>query len=279
MTQKIEITQAQILFDCDRVCCICHDRTRKQIQVHHIDSDNKNNEYQNLAVLCLECHGDTMLKGGFGRKLSDVEVRMYRDDWISQISAEKRANKNKPVRHRPSLVLDSKNRVSRAFLSQLYDNRIIPVGTCYDFVAFSFTMKGMIHVITDCSDISPNNAYDREGVLSAYVLCGLGAIVEPGMVSTDTPSPTEYSEPVLSHRPLRNGPTIRIPRWQISGAEDTGILNITVEYEKLTNQVFLFFHPYMIDKRRINEGEGNYRTLDGKLVQIAQSFVGKSLAL
>jgi hypothetical protein len=277
MNNKIKKTHAQILFDCDRTCCICHDRTRKHVQVHHIDGNNGNDSYQNLAVLCLECHNDTMLKGGFGRKLSPTEVIMYRNDWISQIKRLRSAGIAKI--HRPLLVIDPSHGPSQAFLAQLYENNILPQGLSYEFVAFSFTMHGMLHIITDCDDINPKNAYDREGVLAAYLLCGLGAILPAGFVVTDTPTPNNYTKPMLNHRPMRKGPIIRIPRWIIRGAEDIGVLMLTVDYEHVTNQVFVNFHPLLMEKNRLSGIDGNYTVLDRKLTQIGQALVGKSLAL
>ena len=270
-------THAQILFNCDRTCCVCHVRTRKHVQVHHIDSDNANDSYQNLAVLCLECHNDTMLKGGFGRKLSPTEVAMYRNDWVSQISRLRAAGMAQI--HRPPLVLDPLHGPSQSFLAQLYQTSILPQGVNYEFVAFSFTMHGMMHVITDCDDINPENAFDREGVLASYLYCGLGAILPTGIVVTDTPTPDRCTEQVLRHRPVRNGPVISVPRWIVRGAEGISPLNVTVDYEDLTNQVFVNFHPLLMEKARIRGEAGNYVALDGKLTQIGQALVGKSLAL
>jgi hypothetical protein len=40
---------------------------------------------QNLAVLCLLCHDDTQIRGGFSRKLNAGLVRMYRDSWNAAV--------------------------------------------------------------------------------------------------------------------------------------------------------------------------------------------------
>ena len=60
---------AEVMFRSDRTCCVCNVRG-KTVQVHHIDEDPSNNLVESLAVLCLECHNDTQIKGGFGRKLN-----------------------------------------------------------------------------------------------------------------------------------------------------------------------------------------------------------------
>jgi hypothetical protein len=75
----------EILFRHDRACCVCQERG-KPVQIHHIDEDPSNNNEENLAVLCLECHDDTQIKGGFGRKLGAAQVTKYRDEWVRRIS-------------------------------------------------------------------------------------------------------------------------------------------------------------------------------------------------
>jgi len=71
---------AKVLFLADRVCCVCR-QYRKSVQIHHIDEDPANGQQDNLAVLCLECHRETQIRGGFDRKLDAHQILLYRDDW------------------------------------------------------------------------------------------------------------------------------------------------------------------------------------------------------
>jgi hypothetical protein len=48
--EEIEVT---VLFDNDHTCCVCR-QYHKDVQLHHIDGDNRNNDQSNLAVLCLD---------------------------------------------------------------------------------------------------------------------------------------------------------------------------------------------------------------------------------
>jgi hypothetical protein len=57
----------------------------KPIQLHHIDENPSNNGLDNLAVLCLVCHNDTMVKGGFSRKLDAAQVNIYRLNWLQRV--------------------------------------------------------------------------------------------------------------------------------------------------------------------------------------------------
>ncbi len=60
------------------------------MQIHHIDEDPSNSADRNLAVLCLDCHTDTQIRGGFHRKLDADQVTLYRDDW-NMLVAQRRA--------------------------------------------------------------------------------------------------------------------------------------------------------------------------------------------
>lgn len=93
MTKKNRIlipedVAAEILFLSDRTCCICHSRG-KSIQIHHIDENPSNNLIENLSVLCFDCHNDTMIKGGFGRKLDAAQIIKYRDEWLNRVKKRK----------------------------------------------------------------------------------------------------------------------------------------------------------------------------------------------
>lgn len=55
------------------------------MQIHHIDENPSNNNVENLAVLCLQCHDDTQIKGGVGRKLNAELVIKYRSEWLVRV--------------------------------------------------------------------------------------------------------------------------------------------------------------------------------------------------
>ena len=74
----------EVLFASDRTCCVCRERG-KTVQIHHIDENPSNNVFENLAVLCPECHNETHVKGGFGRQLNSDLVIKYRNEWIDRV--------------------------------------------------------------------------------------------------------------------------------------------------------------------------------------------------
>jgi hypothetical protein len=59
---------AEIMLLHDRTCCVCHQR-ELAVQIHHIDEDPTNHTVSNLAVLCLEHHEQTQVRGGFAKNL------------------------------------------------------------------------------------------------------------------------------------------------------------------------------------------------------------------
>ncbi|HTA62842.1 MAG TPA: hypothetical protein VK835_10315 [Bacteroidia bacterium] len=79
---------AETLFLSNRICCVCN-APGKQVQIHHIDENPANNAINNLSVLCFDCHNETMIKGGFGRKLEANQIIKYRDEWLERVKNRK----------------------------------------------------------------------------------------------------------------------------------------------------------------------------------------------
>jgi hypothetical protein len=80
---------AEVMFASAQTCCVCTE-PGKPIQIHHIDDVPSNNDPDNLAVVCLHCHNDTQVSGGFGRKLTPLLVRKHRAEWLARV-AQRRA--------------------------------------------------------------------------------------------------------------------------------------------------------------------------------------------
>jgi len=86
--QRIEIPKelrVEVLFASDRTCCVCRVKG-KPTQIHHIDDNPAHNVFENLAVLCFDCHNLTQVRGGFHNKLDAGQVRRYRDDWLNKVA-------------------------------------------------------------------------------------------------------------------------------------------------------------------------------------------------
>jgi hypothetical protein len=63
-----------------RICCICN-QEGKHLHIHHIDGNHNNNDIENLAVLCLECHSRVTGDEGFGRRFTPNEVSIFKKKW------------------------------------------------------------------------------------------------------------------------------------------------------------------------------------------------------
>ena len=86
-----------VMFASDRTCCVCRERG-KAVQIHHIDENPSNNVFENLSVLCLECHNETQSKGGFGRKLNPDLVIKYRNEWIDRVRLRRNNTDEKAIK-------------------------------------------------------------------------------------------------------------------------------------------------------------------------------------
>jgi hypothetical protein len=88
----------RVLFDSDRTCCVCR-VPGKPTQLHHVDEDNSNSVEANLAVLCLECHNLTQIRGGFHRKLDAHQILLYKQDWTQLVARNRTAKKEERDLH------------------------------------------------------------------------------------------------------------------------------------------------------------------------------------
>lgn len=61
-------TSDLIYIETDDSCAICGIKGVDTLSEHHIDSDRSNNEYDNLAVLCHNCHHKIHNNKGLSRK-------------------------------------------------------------------------------------------------------------------------------------------------------------------------------------------------------------------
>lgn len=54
-----------------------------------MNDDPSDHSESNLAVLCFDCHEETQVHGGFGRKLGAAEVAEFRNDWLERVKARR----------------------------------------------------------------------------------------------------------------------------------------------------------------------------------------------
>lgn len=84
-----EAVQAEVIFKSNRECCVC-DNNRRGVHIHHIDGNNSNNKFENLAYLCFDCHHDASISSGsLKKKLTPQSIIKFRDYKYSVIAAKR----------------------------------------------------------------------------------------------------------------------------------------------------------------------------------------------
>lgn len=117
------VVAARVLFLSDRTCCVCRAKG-KPVQIHHMDENSSNSSPENLAVLCLECHTETQVRGGFHRKLDSEQVLLYRNDWLRVVGRERATTRTSEMDKRMGDQADIEFATSVAEIyreSQAYD--------------------------------------------------------------------------------------------------------------------------------------------------------------
>jgi len=91
--------QAEVIFKSNRECVVC-DNHKRGDHIHHIDGNNENYKFENLAFLCVYCHNDASVTNNIIKKLSPKTIVKYRDHKY-QVIATARENSlklfNSPV--------------------------------------------------------------------------------------------------------------------------------------------------------------------------------------
>lgn len=80
--------QAEVIFKSNRECVVC-DNHKRGDHIHHIDGDNSNYKFENLAFLCVYCHNDASVTGNIIKKLSAKAIIKFRDHKYQVIATER----------------------------------------------------------------------------------------------------------------------------------------------------------------------------------------------
>src|SRR5260221_10211767 len=79
---------AEVMVQHDRICCVCN-TPGLAVQIHHIDEDPAHHTIDNLAVLCLQHHDETQVRGGFSKRLKAADILRSRNDWVRRVQARR----------------------------------------------------------------------------------------------------------------------------------------------------------------------------------------------
>lgn len=150
------VIAARVLFLSDRTCCVCRSKG-KSVQIHHIDNDSSNGSPENLAVLCLECHTETQLRGGFHRKLDPEQVLLYRDDWVAVVARDRAAARGVAGEHQISEQVDLELATS---IAEIYRD-----AEAYDLLAMHYLTLGNDELRDKYIELAIKNGLDDAGVV------------------------------------------------------------------------------------------------------------------
>lgn len=76
---------------CHRHCCLCDKSCGVNIEVHHIDGNIKNNEFDNLIPLCFDCHSVIQhydKNHPKGTKYKEEEIKARRDQIYDKYTSD-----------------------------------------------------------------------------------------------------------------------------------------------------------------------------------------------
>ena len=102
-TRVPDSTQAEVLVQSRRRCCVCYglhrDQSEKKGQIAHLDGDRNNNRPNNLAFLCFDHHDQFDSRTSQSKNLQRSEIEIYRQElytlfgsWGSQLQRDELLN-------------------------------------------------------------------------------------------------------------------------------------------------------------------------------------------
>ena len=96
-----KLIQDEILFKTNNRCCICQ---TPFIQFHHIDSNRANNDSNNIAPLCPNCHTQAHSESNMINNLTPSRIQKLRDKWYEYCE-----NRKEGANISPNALLKIKN--------------------------------------------------------------------------------------------------------------------------------------------------------------------------
>ena len=84
-----EDLKAEILSRTNNRCCVCQ---TPFVQFHHIDEDPSNNQFDNIAPVCPNCHGQAHARSALTVNLTPLRLTEIRDRWYAYCEGRKDAS-------------------------------------------------------------------------------------------------------------------------------------------------------------------------------------------
>jgi hypothetical protein len=235
--QEKKQIHAEAIYKHNRICCVCRDKLKRHIQIHHIDGDNNNDDPTNLSVLCLECHNDTLIVGSFSRKLSPEIVKLYRDEWIEFV-AKQRSTTDQEDYFKISKKISIKE---NQFIAQLRNNNILPINASFYFRDFFFETEFFPTIVVSSNETNSENGDRYRSILKAFLLCSLGYLTPSKYLFTNTLRLADSKREVIIHPEQK----IKIPDWYIANHQEISPLHIVGVYHPNLNEIHYLLKPIL----------------------------------
>jgi hypothetical protein len=139
LADRVEIPQelaARVMFDSDRTCCVCR-LPGKATQIHHIDEDASNNAYENLAVLCFDCHSGAHTKLAFARSLNALQLKLYNESWRDLVRGRLMPNPPGPVAEYAKEVVHLLNKIAFGWVATYSGHFLLIAGDVFENIRSS----------------------------------------------------------------------------------------------------------------------------------------------
>lgn len=84
-----EVLKEELLSRTNNRCCVCQ---TPFVQFHHIDEDPSNNDFDNIAPVCPNCHGQAHIRSALTVNLTTSRLKAIRDRWYAYCENRKDAS-------------------------------------------------------------------------------------------------------------------------------------------------------------------------------------------
>jgi hypothetical protein len=236
---EIKEIQDEAIFIHDRTCCVCRNENDRHLQVHHIDDNHDNNEIDNLAILCQNCHSDSQIEGGFFRKLGPSLVRKYRDEWL-EIVENRGRGKGGPLLIEKAKRLSIPTNPIEQFISQFYEKHVLPLNSTYFFEDYYVSSPGELNLVVINRDLTSDNARRYKNIIRAYLQCILGEIAPLRSLKIASLYPSQALRSVF----IDEETCLPVPTWGVPTDGVNFIIQIIGNENAKNKQIILTFCPF-----------------------------------
>lgn len=101
----------------DRTCNLCQ-KEKYHLEIHHINGDRSDHRYDNLILLCRNCHSEVTVKG-LGRKWSKSLLLKYKNFWEGVVRKRREAIDSGNKELEDALIRNEAEKLARMFESYM----------------------------------------------------------------------------------------------------------------------------------------------------------------